>query len=97
MRLTVSVILASLLLLCVACKKSEKVGGTKPQTSEELKAIGDTYGQFAPDDAWAEDPNFAYYGSENEWTRRQFSAVSAELLYKRRGQRQLLEILDGNL
>ena len=84
-------------LLGPACQKAEKAGDTKPQTLEELEAIAETYGQFAPPDAWEEDPNFAYYGSENEFTRRQFSAVSAEKLYKRRGQRQLLEILDGNV
>ena len=95
-------ILDSILILgvgcgLIACKKAEETGDTKPQSTEELVSIAETYGQFAPDDAWVDDPDFAFYGSENQWSRRQFSAVSAELLYKRRGQRQLLEILDGNI
>lgn len=97
MKEIVSIVGLFLALGLAGCQNAEKAGETKPQTTEELVAIAETYGQFAPDDAWVEDPNFAYYGSENEFTRRQFSAVSAELLYKRRGQRQLLEILDGNV
>ena len=77
--------------------QGNKAGDSKPLTVEEIKAIAENYGQFAPEDAWVEDPDFAYYGSENEWTRRQFSAVRAEMLYKRRGQRQLLEILEGDI
>ncbi len=80
-----------LLLIVIACGKKDK-----PLTQEKLKEIANTYGQFAPDDAYEGDSEFAYYGSENEWTRRQFSEASANRLYKRRGQRQLLEILDGN-
>lgn len=54
------------------------------------------YGQFAPPDAFAEDSNYAYYGSENEWNRRMFSENATSKYYKRQGQRQMLEILDGN-
>lgn len=54
------------------------------------------YGQFAPDGAFEEDPNYAYYGSENEWNRRMFSDNATSKYYKRQGQRQMLEILDGN-
>jgi len=54
------------------------------------------YGQFAPDDAYLDGSPLAYYGSENEWSRRQFSQKKADRSYKRRGQRQLLEILNGN-
>lgn len=54
------------------------------------------YGQFAPDDAFEEDSNYAYYGSENEWNRRMFSDNATSKYYKRQGQRQMLEILDGN-
>lgn len=80
------------LLLFMSCKEKEEKLDT-----EKLKEIANTYGQFAPDDAYENGSEFAYYGSENEWTRRQFSEAGATRLYKRRGQRQLLEILDGNL
>ena len=89
--------LALLLLGPAVYPQGNKAGDSKPLTVEEIKAIAENYGQFAPEDAWVEDPDFAYYGSENEWTRRQFSAVRAEMLYKRRGQRQLLEILEGDM
>jgi len=54
------------------------------------------YGQFAPQDAYRAGSPLAYYGSENEWSRRQFSQKKADKDYKRRGQRQLLAILDGD-
>ncbi len=78
------------LLSVLGCQKKEK-----DLTDDRLDEIADTYGQFAPDDAWEDGTGFAYYGSENEFSRRQFSEVSAERLYKRRGQRQLLKIIDG--
>ena len=53
------------------------------------------YGQFAPPDAYLDGSPLAYYGSENQWSRRQFSEEKADTSYKRRGQRQLLAILDG--
>ncbi|RPJ55710.1 MAG: alkaline phosphatase [Acidobacteria bacterium] len=53
------------------------------------------YGQYAPKDAYRENPRFAYYGSENPWDRRFFTQESADKDYKWRGQRQLLEILAG--
>lgn len=80
------------ILFLSGCKEKEEKLDTK-----KLKKIANTYGQFAPEDAFEEDSEFAYYGSENAWTRRQFSEAGATRLYKRRGQRQLLEILDGNL
>lgn len=52
------------------------------------------YGQFAPPDAFLDGSPLAYYGSENEWSRRQFSQKKADQDYKRRGQRQLLAIID---
>jgi len=54
------------------------------------------YGQFAPPDAYEDDPELAYYGSENEWSRRQFYKRKADGSYKRRGQRQMLAIIDGD-
>ncbi|MCB0473633.1 MAG: alkaline phosphatase D family protein [Flavobacteriaceae bacterium] len=78
----------AIILSLSACK--EKL------SQKKLKEIANTYGQFAPEDAYENGSEFAYYGSENEWSRRQFSEASANRLYKRRGQRQMLEILDGN-
>ncbi|MGW8316645.1 MAG: alkaline phosphatase D family protein [Bacteroidales bacterium] len=56
---------------------------------------GENYGIFAPDDAWLDGDSLPYYGSENEWSRRMFEEAPADRFYKRRGQRQLLAILDG--
>ena len=56
---------------------------------------GKDYGQFAPADAWNEDSTLAYYGSENEWTRRMFTEIRGHTQYKRRGQRQMLAIQEG--
>ncbi len=53
------------------------------------------YGHFAPKDAYEGGSSLAYYGSENPWNRRMFTAARADKFYKRRGQRQLLGILDG--
>jgi len=69
--------------------------GCKQEEEYEFKSESE-YGQFAPPDAWEEDPNFAYYGSENEWTRRMFSDNAVAKFYKRKGQRQMLSIIDGN-
>ena len=57
---------------------------------------GESYGEFGPPDAYEGDSPHPFYGAENEWSRRMFDERSADLYYKRRGQRQLLEILDGN-
>jgi len=56
---------------------------------------GKHYGQFAPADAYVNGSPLAYYGSENDWNRRMFTAERADEFYKRRGQRELLAILDG--
>jgi alkaline phosphatase D len=53
------------------------------------------YAQSAPEDAYLEGSPFAYYGSENAWDRRFFSGRTADRQYKRRGQRQMLAILEG--
>ena len=57
---------------------------------------GENFGEFGPPDAYEGDSPHPFYGAENEWSRRMFDERSADLYYKRRGQRQLLEILDGN-
>ncbi len=68
-------------------------GGCKKENQFKSES---PYGQFAPKDAYSENPNLAYYGAENEWTRRMFSQKAADRFYKRRGQRQMLAILDGH-
>jgi alkaline phosphatase D len=54
------------------------------------------HSQAAPEDAYLEGSPFAYYGSENAWDRRFFSERTADRQPKRRGQRQMLAILDGD-
>lgn len=49
----------------------------------------------APADAWLEGERYPYYGSENPWTRRMFSEKATSWQYKRRGQRQMLKIIEG--
>ncbi len=56
---------------------------------------GTNYGEFGPSDAYEDGSPHPYYGSENQWSRRMFAERAANLYYKRRGQRQLLEIIDG--
>jgi alkaline phosphatase D len=51
-------------------------------------------GEFAPPDAYLEGSTHPYYGSENEWNRRFFSSHIRDY-YKRRGQRQMLDIVEG--
>jgi len=51
-------------------------------------------GEFAPPDAYLEGSKHPYYGSENPWNRRFFyDQIGFE--YKRRGQRQMLDIVEG--
>lgn len=80
-------IIAAIILLGILLSNCQK--------EYEFKSLSE-YGQFAPDDAFEEDSNYAYYGSENEWNRRMFSDNATSKYYKRQGQRQILEILDGN-
>ncbi len=56
---------------------------------------GKNYGIFAPQEAWLKGDSLPYFGSENEWSRRMFEEAPADRFYKRRGQRQILAILDG--
>ncbi|MCB9260579.1 MAG: alkaline phosphatase D family protein [Ignavibacteriales bacterium] len=55
-----------------------------------------SFNQYAPEDAFSEDPKYPYYGSESKWNRGTFSENAAKNSYKRKSQRQLLEVLDGN-
>jgi len=51
-------------------------------------------GEFAPPDAYLEGSPHPYYGSENPWDRRFFyDQIGFE--YKRRGQRQMLDLMEG--
>ena len=65
------------------------IGGTfcSKQTIEEI-------GEFAPPDAYLDGSKHPYYGSENPWDRRFFYAQLG-FEYKRRGQRQMLDIVEG--
>ena len=56
----------------------------------------DDYGEFAPPDAFENGSKHAYYGSENKWGPRQFTAEEAENHYKRLGQRHILLIMQGH-
>ena len=87
---------AALLAAVVGC------AAPAPDRTAELAAReagnpgGENFGEFGPPDAYEGDSPHPFYGAENEWSRRMFDERSADLYYKRRGQRQLLEILDGN-
>ena len=49
---------------------------------------------FAPDDAYSEGSEYPYFGSENAWDLR-FFTEHIKRLVKRRGQRQMLDIVRG--
>ena len=53
-------------------------------------------GEFAPKDAYFPGSKHPYYGSENAWNQRFFSESTAQRFYKRRGQRAMLFIVEGN-
>lgn len=52
-------------------------------------------GMSAPPEAYEPGNPYPYFGSENPWNRRMFDQNPADLFYKRRGQRQILAIIDG--
>ncbi|MFC2084362.1 alkaline phosphatase D family protein [Bacteroidota bacterium] len=62
---------------------------------EPVKLGQETMGEFAPPDAFLEGEKHPYYGSENAWDQR-FFYEHDKRFYKRRGQREILEILKGN-
>ena len=49
---------------------------------------------YAPDDAYINGSEYPYYGSENPWDRRFFTEHIQDK-YKRRGQRQMLDMVEG--
>jgi alkaline phosphatase D len=71
----------------------------KDATELAAREVGNTgglnYGEFGPPDAYENGSTHPFYGSENQWSRRMFEERAADLYYKRRGQRQMLEIIDG--
>lgn len=54
------------------------------------------FGMSAPPEAYEPGSPLPYFGSENPWNRRMFEQHPADLFYKRRGQRQLLAIIEGD-
>lgn len=48
----------------------------------------------APQEAFLEGSEYPYYGSEDDWNRR-FFTEHIKHYYKRRGQRQMLDIVEG--
>ena len=92
----------ALLAAAVASALACAVSSDDSDRTAELEAReagnpgGENFGEFGPPDAYEGDNPHPFYGAENEWSRRMFDERSADLYYKRRGQRQLLEILDGN-
>ncbi len=86
---------AALLTAALACTPTED-RAAELAAREVGNPGGENFGEFGPPDAYEGDSPHPYYGAENEWSRRMFAERAANLYYKRRGQRQLLEILDGN-
>jgi alkaline phosphatase D len=87
-------------MLCVfltACSNRPMQADEDELAAREVGNTGGlNYGEFGPPDAYENGSSHPFYGSENEWSRRMFEQRAADLYYKRRGQRQMLEIIDGN-
>jgi alkaline phosphatase D len=79
MKYVISLILLSLFLI---------------QCAQETELGKETLGEFAPPEAYEEGSKHPYFGSENEWNRRFFYEHNKRF-YKRRGQRQMLDIVEG--
>jgi len=56
----------------------------------------ETMGEFAPPDAFLDGEQHPFYGSENKWDRR-FFTEHIKNYYKRRGQRQMLDLVEGRI
>ncbi len=70
--------------------------GSDPSPALAQKHDPYNFGQFAPPDAFENGSKLAYYGSENDWGPRQFTAETAEEHYKRLGQRHIYLIMQGH-
>jgi alkaline phosphatase D len=90
----VLVLLAGLSSACVA--PATQIDDSVLAEREIGNTGGLNYGEFGPPDAYENGSMHPYYGSENQWSRRMFEERAANLYYKRRGQRQLLDIIDGS-
>jgi alkaline phosphatase D len=64
------------------------LSGCAQQTPDEPTA------EYAPADAYLEGSKHPYYGSENRWDRR-FFGEQTKTIYGRRGQKQMLDIIEG--
>lgn len=84
-KLTISLVGFMLVVVAFGCKEKEKV-----QLGHEQM------GEFAPPDAYLEGEKHPFYGSENEWDRRFFTEHIKDY-YKRRGQRQMLDLVEGRV
>lgn len=88
-------------MLLLSASLAACVGVASDDREQELIAreAGNTggvnYGEFGLPDAYENGSPHPYYGSENEWSRRMFDERASDLYYKRRGQRQMLAITDG--
>lgn len=87
------------LLLCTffgALPSASGDGKALPNAPREnLPETEGTLGEFGPPEGYEPGNPHPFLGSENPWNRRMFSQHATDLFYKRRGQRQLLAILDG--
>ena len=66
------------------------------QDKKPVKLGSERMGEFAPQEAYLEGEKHPFYGSENEWNRR-FFTEHINNYYKRRGQRQMLDIVEGRI
>ena len=81
MRTTVLFILLLCIIVGIGCEKKQQ-------------DTTDVIGEFAPEDAYLDGSKHPYYGSENAWDRR-FFYIHIKDYYKRRGQRQMLDLVEG--
>jgi len=84
MKSILSVSVCAVLLPLMGCAQPKPT-----QLVEQEEAIVES----APPDAYLKGSRHPYYGSENPWDRRFF--YKALRLYGRRGQRQMLDIIEG--
>jgi alkaline phosphatase D len=71
------------------------VAACSQQEAAQEKAGTNISAEFAPPEAFSGGSTHPYFGSENPWDRRFFSSFTAVHLYGRRGQRQMLDIVEG--
>ena len=60
-----------------------------------ISAQDDESKQYAPPEAYLNGSPLPYFGSEGAWNRRAFSPEKSKVSNKRRGQRQILAIMEG--